>query len=49
MCLGGGGGWSGEGGGGGGSGALVDHRKSTLARGSRWDYTSLPFKVEIPT
>ena len=21
----------------------VDHRKSTLARGSRWDYTPLPF------
>ena len=21
----------------------LDHRKSTLARGSRWDYTPLPF------
>ena len=21
----------------------IDHRKSTLARGSRWDYTTLPF------
>ena len=21
----------------------IDHRKSTLARGSRWDYTHLPF------
>ena len=27
----------------------LDHRKSTLARGSRWDYTPLPFQVGIPT
>ena len=25
----------------------IDHGKSTLARGSRWDYTPLPFKVGI--
>ena len=34
-------------GGGGGQGigvaALLDYRKSTLARGSRWDYKPLPF------
>ena len=24
-------------------GVGVDYRKSTLARGSRWDYTPLPF------
>ena len=23
--------------------AILDHGKSTLARGSRWDYTPLPF------
>ena len=38
----------GGGGPGGAAGALkashsLDHRKSTLARGSRWDYTPLPF------
>ena len=27
----------------------VDHRKPTLAKGSRWDYTPLPFEVGIPT
>ena len=27
----------------------LDHRKFTLARGSRWDYTPLPFQVGIPT
>ena len=26
-----------------GAGGVIDHRKSTLARGSRWDYTPLPF------
>ena len=26
-----------------GAGSGIDHRKSTLARGSRWDYTPLPF------
>ena len=50
--MGGGGrGWEGVGGGGRGQGGgvgemvrgRIDHRKSTLARGSRWDYTSLPF------
>ena len=25
------------------SGFDLDHRKCTLARGSRWDYTPLPF------
>ena len=29
--------------GGGVASQWVDHRKSTLARGSRWDYTPLPF------
>ena len=29
--------------------AILDHGKSTLARGSRWDYTPLPFWVGIPT
>ena len=29
--------------GGGSSRGDIDHRKSTLARGSRWDYTPLPF------
>ena len=27
----------------------IDHRKFTLAKGSRWDYTPLPFYVGIPT
>ena len=26
-----------------GGGGRLDYRKSTLARGSRWDYTPLPF------
>ena len=25
------------------AGRILDHRKSTLAKGSRWDYTPLPF------
>ena len=29
------------------AGGLLDHRKSTLARGSRWDYTPLKFRGEF--
>ena len=29
--------------------SALDHRKSMLARGSRWDYKPLPFEVGIPT
>ena len=36
-------GWCGLSGVGGQGEEWPDHRKSTLARGSRWDYTPLPF------